>query len=167
MWISSQLLVLALLKWLFYHLILGNFMKQYFLGYGILGICCAFFVAAYFMGPYFFEFFSITDHQKFSSIAPVAIGILAIVVVSIFFDMKKLKFSFLNSGLLLPTAIYLTGAISGSLASWVINGEMDSVYAWFVKPLYWLTLLGVPASLVVGAVYFLIRTKFRRFRIAS
>lgn len=136
-------------------------MKRYFLGCGLVGIVSAVLLAAYLLGPYFFTLLSVEDNQKYYGFAPVLMGVVTIIMFSMWLDKKVAKQSFLKSGLLLPAAILISGALSGSMASWIINGKFHEFVDWFVKPLYWLTVIGVPASLLVGTVYFFIRTKMR------
>ena len=137
-------------------------MKQYFLGCGLVGIFSAILLAAYLMGSSFLKLLSIEDNQKYNGIAPVVMGIIAIVLFSIWLDKKELKIGFIKSGLMFPAVILLTGALCGSLASWMINGKLHEFVDWFIKPFYWLTVIGVPASLIVGAAYYFIRKRLQK-----
>ena len=137
-------------------------MKRYFLGCGLVGIVSAVLLAAYLLGPYFFNLLSVEVNQKYYGFAPVLVGVVAIVLFSMWLDKKVFEPSFIKSGRLMPGFILLSGAISGSMASWVINGKLHEFVDWFVKPLYWLTVIGVPASLVVGTVYYFVRHRMRK-----
>lgn len=40
-----------------------------------------------------------------------------------------------------------------------IAGQFTDFFAWAGKPLIWLMMVGAPASLVIGSVYYFIQTK--------
>lgn len=58
--------------------------------------------------------------------------------------------------------IFVSGALMGSVANLLIASRVFSptaglgheVFDWFVKPIYWLYMFGIPCSLVVGAAYY-------------
>jgi predicted lysophospholipase L1 biosynthesis ABC-type transport system permease subunit len=58
--------------------------------------------------------------------------------------------------------IFVSGALMGSVANLLIASRAFSptaglgqeIFDWFVKPIYWLYVFGIPCSLGVGAAYF-------------
>lgn len=61
-----------------------------------------------------------------------------------------------------PLLIFISGVLGGVLVNFVYQGLMldygagfyNNFHAWFIKPFYWLLLIGAPASIVVGVIYF-------------
>ncbi|MCR9204362.1 MAG: hypothetical protein NXH75_07290 [Halobacteriovoraceae bacterium] len=64
---------------------------------------------------------------------------------------------------LYSTPIFISGVLAGCLLNFFINGSPFSssfgpwheFFDWFIKPAYWLGVIGVPCSLFVGLVSFL------------
>lgn len=70
---------------------------------------------------------------------------------------QSLAFTIVSS-----TCIFASGALIGSTANVLLSSRIfdspvgigNEVFDWFVKPIYWLYVIGIPCSLLVGAVYY-------------
>ncbi len=61
-----------------------------------------------------------------------------------------------------PFLIFVSGVVAAVLVNFIYQGLIlnseaglsDNFHAWFIKPFYWLMLIGAPASIVTGVIYF-------------
>ncbi len=61
-----------------------------------------------------------------------------------------------------PLLIFVSGVLGGVLVNFVYQGLIldsaagisNNFHTWFIKPFYWLMLIGAPASIVVGVIFF-------------
>lgn len=95
---------------------------------------------------------------------PVLVG--AMTCFGVGFLMDKLASQKEVNGLqrvLYSTPIFISGVLTGCLLNFFINGNPfnssfgigEEFFDWFIKPAYWLGIIGVPCSLFVGLVSFL------------
>lgn len=130
--------------------------NHYYLVGTFFGLILALIIGYSIMGKNLWELmFSI---EKYNGFIPIMLGALATLATSYIFDKKIKKDSFFIKGLLIPSLIFLSGALIGCLVNSInINKEFETGSQFFdyvIKPLFWLTYIGFPASWALGAAYF-------------
>lgn len=105
------------------------------------------------MGNAFWDLLSL---KKDGALLPIFVGIITALVMALIADKNQENFATQKrASFVIPPLIFVTALFMGSLtnflyqANWthsITNEFMD----WFVKPTYWLFLLGLPLSLVLG-----------------
>ena len=104
------------------------------------------------MGNSFFDLFAIKG--KYYGLYPILIGVFATLAAGVFFDRKSWGQSFVSAGLIIPPLVFLFGAVAGTLSNYAFNGEARDAFDWLGKPMYWLSLVGLPLSIIIGSFYF-------------
>lgn len=127
--------------------------RNYFLIGTSFGLIAALGVAAWIMKDAFWDLLSIVPSQKYYGFLPIFVGAAGSLAIGFFADKKFSNAPLLARTLVIPLLIFMTGAVAGSVASWLMN-EPSNPFDYFVKPIYWLSLIGAPLSLVVGLSYF-------------
>lgn len=133
--------------------------KNYYLIGSFIGLVVAVLVAWNILGSNLFDLSSLQAGQKYFGFLPMLLGILTIVVVALWVDKKNFKISYMKAGLILPEAIFLFGVLVGCSANWAMNGRFDNAFDYFIKPLFWISSIGTPITLVIGSIYFLMRRR--------
>lgn len=134
--------------------------KNYFLIGTFIGILFACVIGYLIMGSNFHGMLKMDS--KYNGVLPILCGVVSAIVAGIYFDRKKVTTPFLKSALILPATIFVFGSLIGCLANFIINGQLQDFFSWFVKPIYWLVVVGLPSSLIIGSTYFLFTKKFLR-----
>ncbi len=127
-------------------------MKNYFLKGTILGLVSAALVASLIMEEGFLDLWS--NEGKYFGAIVILVGALASIGAGLFFDLRFQSPQFLLAALVFPPIIFISGALVGSLANFAVNGHFVDAYDWFVKPLFWLAVVGLPLSMIIGSFYF-------------
>ena len=125
--------------------------KHYYLIGSALGLLAALLMLAAIMGRYALQLLSISD--KYNGIIPVFVGAITALALGFFFDKKGVPEKFINQFFLIPTFIFICGAITGCLANYFLNGYPDYFYDYFNRPIWALGLFGYPACLVVSLAW--------------
>lgn len=131
--------------------------KFYLIG-TVIGLICVPLVAYAILQNSLSQFF---ENVRFS--APVGIGYLACLTIARCFDHLR-KFKRKPNLLVDPflfVTIFLFGAAMGSLVNFFMNGDifsppfglLNEAWVWLGKPLYWLTIFGVPCALLIGFIH--------------
>lgn len=135
----------------------------YYRGLCSFGLVCVFFVGYGIMGKSLFGLFS--EGLLF----PVIIGPLVSLIVAYVLDRKYESYNSSDKKLgptkaiMWSPIIFMSGVLVGSLVNLFINGRPFSggfgfyheFFDWFIKPTYWLSLVGIPCSFGVGAISYL------------
>lgn len=134
--------------------------KNYFLVGTLTGILFANVTSYLIAGSNFYDFFS--NDSKYAGAPPIVIGVFSAIIAGVYFDRMKPATGFLKTALILPAIIFFLGAVIGCLVNFVLNGQLQDFFSWFVKPMYWLVIIGLPLSLFFGSAYFFLSKKLRR-----
>ena len=132
---------------------------NYFVILALIGVVLEFLMAWSIMGTSLMMFWE--DTQKNAS-APIFVGILGTLLGAIaldhgqFFKKNLIKKIFLGTPI-----VFLSGAVLGCLANFFHSANLSNPYFgywneivdWLLKPLYWLLIIGLPSSLVIGVLY--------------
>ena len=134
--------------------------KNYFLFGTLIGILFAYIIGYLIIGSNFDKMLRLDS--KYNGLLPIIAGIVSAVVTAIYFDRKKTTEPFLKTALIWPATIFVFGSLIGCWANFVINGQFQDFFSWFLKPVYWLAVVGLPLSLIIGLSYFLFAKRFFR-----
>jgi hypothetical protein len=141
-------------------------MSRPFFKLALFGLACEVLMAWAIMGQHLWQMFDLSLNAKFGVGMHVTVltGIAATLGSAAWLDQRGIP----PGRSLIPGSvlIFMAGTIAGSAANFLIQGVLvealwgnrelylgNAFYNWFVKPAYWLTLLGTPASLLVGTVF--------------
>lgn len=135
----------------------------YFRGLCSFGLVCVVIVGYGIMGKSLFALFS--EGLLF----PVILGPVVSLLVAYLLDRKYESNNSLDKSLS-PTraimwspVIFMSGVLAGSLINLFVNGKpfgnsfgfYHEFFDWFIKPTYWLSLVGIPCSFGVGVISYL------------
>lgn len=131
--------------------------NYYFLG-SLLGLVIAAITAYSIMGKHFPEM--MFSFSKFNGFIPIFAGIWTIIIIAKWCDRTIQSQNFFYKGIVMPIFIFSSGAITGSLLN-LMNIAGDRPFApqafdYFIKPIYWLGLIGLPAAIIVGCAWFVV-----------
>lgn len=137
--------------------------KHYFLIGTITGLILATGVAYYIMNKLLWSMLFSGEN----GMLPILVGVATCLILAKLCDKMITSHKFLLRGLILPLLIFWTGAVIGSITNLLVNYDavytFDSLFISYVfKPMFWLSLIGLPAAAGLGCVYYLInfgRTK--------
>jgi len=133
--------------------------KNYYFFGSLLGLVIAGITAYTIMDKHFFQMvFSFT---KYNGFIPIFAGIWTVIIVAKWCDKTIQSQTLLYKGIVIPIFIFSSGAITGSLLN-LMNVSGESAFAaqaidYFIKPIYWLGLIGLPAAIIVGIGYYFMR----------
>jgi hypothetical protein len=122
----------------------------------LIGILLEFIVSYSIMGRSLLSLLVIED--KFNGLGPITIGIVVTTLTAVWFDFQSRSEKFFLRGMLFPFIIFISGVFSGALANYYFNGSPQTFFDWFIKPIYWLCLIGSPLSIILGMIIFFIRS---------
>lgn len=117
-----------------------------------MGLVCAILVAAVIMEKGFSQLWA--NDGKYFGTPVILMGSLVSVFSGFFFDQRFKAPGFLLAAIVFPPIIFISGALVGCISNFAINGNFADAYDWFVKPLFWLAVVGLPFSIVIGSFYF-------------
>lgn len=142
--------------------------KHYFLIASIIGLAMALLVGYWAMNKSLWAM--MFSFEKYNGFVPIFSGCIATLAVAKLCDRKITSESYWLRGLLLPVVIFMTGALVGSLFN-IMNYAAEYTFAsqfydYVIKPVFWLTLFGVPSALFLGsALWVIFYTKYNPFRV--
>ena len=139
--------------------------KKYFLTLAMVGICFEFFIAYLVLGRAFISMINIFQNPKF------AVGVIISIICGTFttiytgrnFSKEIEKIGLFTFFIFAPVSIFISGVFVGSILNFVFNFVFNFEsfsflykYFWdfFVKPFYWLVIIGVPVCLVLNVLQF-------------
>lgn len=131
---------------------------MYFRFVSIFGLISAFFVALVILEKSFLSLVT-----KGGGAFPIILGSITCFLCGFLLDRKLLgKETTWKSKIFYSPVIFLSGVLIGCLLNFLINAKTfnsissmgDSFFDWFVKPAFWLSYIGIPASLIVGIICF-------------
>lgn len=132
--------------------------KHYFIIGSIWGLCMALVVGYWAMNKSLWAMMFSFD--KYNGFVPIFCGCITILAVAKLCDKKIKSESYWLRGLLLPVVIFMSGVIVGCLFNIINYGAeytfASQFYDYVVKPLYWLTCLGLPAAALLGTGLFIV-----------
>lgn len=96
------------------------------------------------------------DYFDFNGVLTMTAGSGVTILAAIYFDKKKINKNYFISALILPPFIFLLGTTFGCLLNFILNGKFQDFYSWFVKPFYWMSIVGIPLSMILGTISYLI-----------
>jgi hypothetical protein len=125
----------------------------YFVRGTLIGLVVAFAIGYLIAGKHFLLFFTISE--KFNGGVPILAGAIDSLLIAYVLDRRTKLTGLFYSGVFVPVIIFLSGAVVGAILSTAVNSHTQlDILSWFVKPIYWLALIGVPAAIAVGLVYY-------------
>lgn len=132
--------------------------KHYFLIGSIIGLVAALGVGYWAMNKSLWAMMFSFD--KYNGFVPIFCGCITILAVAKQCDKKITSERYWLRGLLLPIVIFMSGVIIGSLFN-IMNYSAEYTFAsqfydYVVKPMYWLTALGLPAAAILGTGLFMV-----------
>ncbi|MCM2352338.1 MAG: hypothetical protein NDI63_01890 [Pseudobdellovibrio sp.] len=142
--------------------------KHYFIIGSIWGLCMALLVGYWAMNKSLWSM--MFSFEKYNGLVPIFCGCITILAIAKLFDKKIKNESYWLRGLILPSVIFMSGVIVGCLFN-IMNYEAEYTFAsqfydYVIKPLYWLTALGLPAAFLLGGALFItVYTKYNPTRV--
>ena len=137
--------------------------KNYFLAGAALGFILILICTFGFGQSLLNQLFSL---EGYNSLVPVFCGVLTSFLLAFIFDRMIKKHIYVFSGLLLPSLIFVVGVAVGSVINLINYNPEYLVLSPFDKyvftPFFWLTLMGLPCSWVVGTIYYLVYNRSNR-----
>ncbi|WP_409480216.1 hypothetical protein [Pseudobdellovibrio sp. HCB154] len=136
-----------------------NFAKKHYFFIGsIWGLCMALVVGYWAMNKSLWSMMFSFD--KYNGFVPIFCGSMTILSMAKMFDKKIKNESYWLRGLILPVVIFMTGSAIGCLFN-IMNYSAEYTFAsqfydYVVKPMYWLTALGLPAAAILGTGLFMV-----------
>lgn len=135
--------------------------KNYYFYGSLLGLVIAAITGFSIMGKHFIEM--LTSFSKYNGFIPALAGAWVVLIVARWCDKTIQSKTFLYRGLVIPIFIFSTGAVTGSLLNLMnvntTQAFFPQIIDYFIKPIYWLGLIGLPATIIVGiGYYFVINT---------
>ena len=136
-------------------------MKKYYLGLAFFGLVAELVVAVGITGLRSFE-----DVQWSPFLGGFILSILIAIAVTFttaeYVSRQPYSMSILSRLTFNPFLIFVSGVLAGVLVNFIYQGLIldpeagvaDNFHTWFIKPFYWLMLIGGPSSIVVGLVYY-------------
>lgn len=134
--------------------------KNYYFFGSLLGLVIAGITAYAIMDKHFFQM--MFSFSKYNGFIPIFAGIWTVIIVAKWCDKTIQRQNFFYKGIVIPIFIFSTGAITGSLLN-LMNMSGDQAFAsqafdYFIKPIYWLGLIGLPAAIIVGIGHYFVST---------
>ncbi len=130
--------------------------KNYYFFGSLLGLVIAAITAYAIMDKQFFQL--MFSFSKYNGFIPIFAGIWTVIIVAKWCDKTIQRQSLLYKGVVIPIFIFSSGAITGSLLNLMnMSGEASfasQAFDYFIKPIYWLGLIGLPAAIIVGIGYY-------------
>lgn len=128
-------------------------MKKHYYFYGsLLGLVIAAITAYSIMGKSFTKMaFSFTE---FNGFIPIVAGAWTVLLIARWCDKTIQSQNLIYKGIVIPIFIFSVGAITGCLLN-LMNSSANQTFSanfidYFVKPIYWIGLIGLPATIIVG-----------------
>lgn len=134
-------------------------MKNNYFYFGtLIGLLIAAITGYSIMGKSFFEM--IFSFSKYNGIIPVFGAVWTTLIMARWCDKNITRHGFLYRGLVIPIFIFSIGAITGSALNLMnMSGDLSlklQLFDYFIKPIYWLGLIGLPATLIVGSAWYVV-----------
>ncbi len=130
--------------------------KNYYFFGSLLGLVIAAITAYAIMDKHFFQM--MFSFSKYNGFIPIFAGIWTVIIVAKWCDKTIQRQTLLYKGVVIPIFIFSSGAIIGSLLNLMnMSGEAafaSQAFDYFIKPIYWLGLIGLPAAIIVGIGYY-------------
>lgn len=130
--------------------------KNYYFFGSLLGLVIAAITAYAIMDKQFFQL--MFSFSKYNGFIPIFAGIWTVIIVAKWCDKTIQRQTLLYKGVVIPIFIFSSGAITGSLLNLMnMSGEASfasQAFDYFIKPIYWLGLIGLPAAIIVGIGYY-------------
>lgn len=146
-------------------------MRVYYLRLAIIGLVAEFILAWIIMGKYLFQMFDLSFKDFTWTMYPITlIGILSTLGMAKFLDTKQVPVKWTTPAAMI---IYLSGIIPAAVINFVLNGLIlsshftgfgNAFFDWFIKPMYWGSVIGIPASLALGSFYQISHLLMKRIR---
>ncbi len=145
-------------------------MREYYRGLATFGIICELSVALGLTGISTLHDLRWTPFL-IGFILSLFTGIIATFIFAEFVSQQPHSTRTFSRVIFNPLLIFTCGIFSGVIVNFLYQGLllnsdqnfMSNFHIWFVKPFYWLMLIGAPASLVVGMVYFPLNIASQKF----
>ena len=122
-----------------------------FLGANLIGFFVFYSFGGTNQGVKFFNFY-----LTFNGLIPILVATSACCGISYAVDKKYGPPAALFIALVNPLIIMISSVIIGCMTNYLINTDFSDFFAWFVKPLYWISFFGVPASIISSFLYWLV-----------
>lgn len=132
-------------------------MKKHYYFYGsLVGLLIAIITAYSIMGKSFTDM--LFSFSKFNGFIPIIAGAWTVLLIARWCDKTVQSQNMLYKGIIIPVFIFSVGVITGSLLN-LMNANPEQTFAnnfidYFFKPVYWLGLIGLPATIIVGLGYY-------------
>lgn len=142
--------------------------KHYFLIGSFIGLVMALLVGYWAMKKSLWAM--MFSFEKYNGFVPILCGSITTLAVAKLCDKKVVSERYWLRGLLLPVVIFMSGAIVGCLFN-IMNYAAEYTFAsqfydYVIKPLFWLTSLGVPSAVLLGtALFIIVYTRFNPLRV--
>lgn len=127
-------------------------MKKYYLKLAVLGLIMEFALVWAIMGKYLLQMFDLSYKDFTLTMYPTTlIGILSTLGMARFLDVKMIPVKWTIPA---ATIIYLSGIIPAAARNFILNGlRLSNHYTgfgagffdWFIKPMYWGCIIGIPS----------------------
>ena len=97
---------------------------------------------------------------KFNGIIPIGIGTWTVILIARWCDKNIQSNHVFYKGMIIPIFIFSIGVITGCLLN-LMNASGHQTFAanffdYFFKPVYWLGLIGLPATAIIGLGHYFI-----------
>lgn len=142
--------------------------KHYFLIGSVIGLAMAILVGYWAMNKSLWAM--MFSFEKYNGFVPIFCGCITTLAVARLSDKKITSERYWLRGLLIPVVIFMSGVIVGSAFN-IMNYQAEytfesQVFAYVIKPIYWLTLFGVPSALFLGtSLFIIVYTKYNPLRV--
>lgn len=142
--------------------------KHYFLIGSLIGLVMALIVGYWAMNKSLWAM--MFSFEKYNGFVPIFCGSITILAVAKLCDRKVTSERYWLRGLLLPVIIFMSGVIVGCLFN-IMNYAAEYTFAsqfydYVIKPIYWLTVLGLPCAIFLGtALFIVVYTKYNPVRV--
>lgn len=132
--------------------------KHYFLIGTVLGLFATVGVGYWFMNKSLWAV--VFSFEKYNGLLPVTCGAITALLFARLFDKVIKSELYILRGLVLPSTIFLAGVLVGSGFNMINFSEEytlgSQVFDYVFKPIYWLSLFGLPSAWILGTAYFVI-----------
>lgn len=134
-------------------------MKNHYYFYGsLIGLVIATITAYAIMGKNFTEM--LFSFSKYNGFIPLVAGAWSVLIMARWCDKTIQRHTLIYKGIIIPIFIFSIGAITGSLINLMNVSSAQpftpQAFDYFVKPIYWLGLIGLPATIIVGIGHYFV-----------
>ena len=136
-------------------------MKKHYYFYGsLIGLVIAAITAYSIMGKNFPKM--VLSFSEFNGFIPIVAGAWTVLLIARWCDKTIQSQNVIYKGIVIPVFIFSVGAITGSLLNLMNSAAHQSFAAnfmdYFFKPVFWLGLIGLPATIIVGLGHYFVNT---------